>query len=516
MSLPRPEAVRLVLGALLTLVATGPAPAQVARPAPVTTVSDAVALLATLKDASARIDALFRVRDYAGVHAFVAARAGADPRLALSLHVADAVAWELQGQPAQGDAAFTIAETGIPEGTNARVVTIELATALRYGGPAVEERVLARAIERQPEAIAGVNARLAAQGLGPALASGDKARLDALIDPLVALGLGRDDPSGRVELVMLAVDARLRRGHLADAAALLEEVNDHDKLVALLTDRRYAALWPAVEKRVGPHMATSDAAAIAIAKERQAAAPEDGRLRRALIHANYAAGRLADADKAGADLAVTPAGLQALDQERMWAVNDHALVLDAEGRTDAADARFAAMESVDLASHPWVASGGIFINRVEMLASHGRWAAAQQAFPRMADVAALAGSAYAAQLVRKLAICIARGLHPAADVTAKLAELGAHRADNPGAVVDGLVCAGQEDEAAGVLVAMLADEKTRTVAIAAVQPPDHPIADPSSAQRRAQALARRPDVLAALNRVGRLLPVGLRATAVSN
>ncbi|WP_375383458.1 hypothetical protein [uncultured Sphingomonas sp.] len=455
----------------------------------------------------ATLDQTLAAGQYDDIHSLVRAR-HADGTATWHDDVFDGVAWLRQDRDAEAEAAFRRAETAADAPTKARVVFLELLASLTGGAGPVSERVLNHVIERQPGAIAELPPRLVAAALAPAVKEPDKARLDAMIVPLVRLGLGRDDPPSREELVMLAVDARLRAGASADAAALLAEVYDRDRLEAVLTDRRFTALWPALERRVGPHMDLTDTAAIEIATRREAVAPDDGRLRRALIHADRVAGRLAEGDRAGADYAVTVSALASLDEEGSWAVEEHALVLEALGRIQAADARLAGLEVADVTTHPWLV--GQAINRADRQVTHGRWDAAEATLARTELVAGSYGSPYAAQVVRELKLCVARGRNPQADVSVLLEPLRAHRADNPSALAAALVCAGDEDGAAAVLIAMFADPASRAAAIAAVQPPYRPTTDPSALQLRAEALARRPDVLAALEPVGRILPADLR------
>lgn len=295
----------------------------------------------------------------------------------------------------------------------------------------------------------------------------------------------------------------LKRGKTADAKRLVSHIFDAAALAEVLTDRRFAEIWPEVESRIGSHMEVATGSSVISAENDFRDQPDSPKARQSLMHAYIMAGRLPDGDKVGAEFAKTPEAIAELDESGGWFVNEHAMLLYAMHRDAEADARYAALRAIDIQKSPWLIS--MVINRVEFLVRKGHYA---KAGPLVDEAAALSekyGSPYARQLVRRLRVCMAAGLKQPTE--ASLQDLVAHKADSRGVTAEGYLCVGKTDEAAQLTLAQIDDPEATTQIIGALQPPESVWdGDPSSWRAATHALLSRPDVKDAFLKIGRILP----------
>jgi hypothetical protein len=66
-----------------------------------------------------------------------------------------------------------------------------------------------------------------------------------------------DMPELRLGFAEGAIDALIEQGESGEAEGLLERIDQPESLAAMLTDRHYTLLWPAIEERLGPASTTS-------------------------------------------------------------------------------------------------------------------------------------------------------------------------------------------------------------------------------------------------------------------
>jgi hypothetical protein len=154
------------------------------------------------------------------------------------------------------------------------------------------------------------------------------------------------------------------------------------------------------------------------------------------------------------------------------------------------------------------------INRLELLVLDGKF---ERALPLIDPTSKVEGSPYADQLVRRLRYCTLSRLGRTNDATKFLPEMLAHASDAPGATIDGLLCAGQVDQAERVALTALKnpDEQRRlsfeSDFVRQLQRAPLTADDPSVWQTRWQELRARPAIAAEFDRLGRDLPDNLRA-----
>ena len=409
----------------------------------------------------------------------------------------------LEGRRDEAMAAFAAAEAVAP--ADPSVALFELDFAYRQHDPILAMAAVDHLVDRYPEAARALEPTRITPLIGWMRQNDRRREADDLTIRLARIGFGGDDLATRDNFAIEAAGAALAAGRMDEAQGLAAPVNSRRELTMALTERRFSGLWPAIEARVGPHMAIAEAAAIRDAEAIAARRPQDVAARHGLLQAYYQAGRYADADRIGAAFAATQAEMRTLGEPGGWLVNDHALVLHAMGRRADADARFAALRAVDIEQNGWLIS--MVINRLELLVRDRQWDQALRLQDEAASLAEHHGSPYARQLVRRLRLCTLHGLGRTAEADAILGELRAHEADSPGATIDGLICTGRLDEAEPVLLRWLERPDQSGAVVDALQPEAAArTTDPSVWTAGWQQLAARPGVRQALERVGRILP----------
>ena len=123
----------------------------------------------------------------------------------------------------------------------------------------------------------------------------------------------------RLRLITQLVD----RDRLDDAKPIIDKVLSPVVLVRMAIDRRFEAIWPQLEARLGPSADTADAKYLAATKARFDKNPKSLIARLGYAEALNIASREPEAI-AIADVAKTPAELAALSNREIWLVNLHA------------------------------------------------------------------------------------------------------------------------------------------------------------------------------------------------
>ena len=183
-------------------------------------------------------------------------------------------------------------------------------------------------------------------------------------------------------------------------------------------------------------------------------------------------------------------------EELAWTMDYRARALAQLGRFDEAVAQLRAAAERPEYGAPNVSQS---INLAGLLADLGRGAEAEAI---VAQVMARGLSPYGRMQAEAVRACARTG--PAAEALAYLRE---HQADAPAALQDALICEGDLQAAARLYIERLSDPDRRTSALAELQ--DYatpPVMTPlqQAAIRRREQLRRRPDVQAAIARVGRI------------
>lgn len=374
--------------------------------------------------------------------------------------------------------------------------------------PQLGSEVLSRFITQFPDKIGLLDAGYTSTLVGRIRRGGLAREADDATLFLAEHGFSATSMDIRTAFQRTAAGVAIARGQVDRAIALVADVHDRDALTFLLTDRRFAPLWPALSTRVGPHMRAAEAANIAETKAVLAQSPDDPEAQRSVLDAYFSAGQFDNADAIGVSFGATPEALQSLNEADSWVVVDHAYSLYIRNRQAESDARFASVTNRDVARNFWIINA--MITRVDMLVRTGRFTTAAPLLDQVIPLAETSATPAARQFLRRGKICSDRALRPGIDQSDIIAQLEAHGRDAPISTIEGLFCIGEPDKAAALIISMLADPEQQPDAIAWLQPDGvFRLGPPSIWSADWNLLRARPDVHAAFDRVARTLPKDL-------
>lgn len=295
----------------------------------------------------------------------------------------------------------------------------------------------------------------------------------------------------------------LQLGRDEEAARRLDRIDDlsFSTLIALAANKSFdAALaqWQPIDWR--------SAAERSVARIRDLAAAHPRRLeaRVAYLGALRQAGRdadaLRDADSVLAEVEAAPDAFDDTGRFLIWIHNERAYALHALGRTGEA---YAAMRVAIDAGEGGRRNVSQSINLAGLYARDRQWKEALSTLASMGQT-----SVYGEVLAAGIRACAAAESGNKAMLAAELAYLRANADASSTALMRGLICANELDEAAALYIRRLEDPGSRSDVLVALQPwaRDRPT---SRAQRdfrrRLDAVQSRPDVQAAFDAVGRIV-----------
>lgn len=293
-----------------------------------------------------------------------------------------------------------------------------------------------------------------------------------------------------------------------EARPILAGILNPVVLVRLGIDRRFAALWPDIEKRLGPGADTADAAFVDAAKARFDKQPASLIARMGYAEALNIASREPEATKL-LDVVKTPEELAKLTDTEIWLVNLHAQLLGDAGDVDGALARLAALNATPPNGRPdmiaTIVSEVLLAQRLGAFEKTLALAdAAQAKLPPKGETAQL----YLAQA----RACALADLGRKDAALAAAAPLLSAPAANGDAYLAAMICLGRNDDAAAAIVRRLADPAERTGMLFDLQPfliNDRPGVPDAKGRAGLRALKARPDVRAAFLKAGRDLPAAV-------
>jgi hypothetical protein len=343
-------------------------------------------------------------------------------------------------------------------------------------------------------------------GLWQALAqkltlSGDFARRDR-----VALSLALadwdppDQPTLSESIAADGVGALLDKQAADDARQLLDRVHRPGLLWEMAVEHRYAALWPEIEARLGPAGGKAIDRYARTALDAYAAAPQDPQAQLDAAQAFVALGHFEDVASVAGAVAIAPH----MSEQQVDLVLVDADALAAAGERDKALDRLRPFARADFKANPEAA--GALIPLAELLDQAGRYDE-ELAVAAAGATQSAYFSPFGVAWLRRNQVCALVGLGRTADAKAAGDALKASSKDNPAAAIEGLLCAGRDDEAAVIAVAALATAEGAD-ALADQFQPDGALLPHSPSRLRAlwARLLVRADVKAAFDRAARILP----------
>ena len=319
---------------------------------------------------------------------------------------------------------------------------------------------------------------------------------------------GHDDPAARDSLRMIMLNAQLARSDLRDAADLAAGITTSGNMVSLITLKRYDAVIGSQDRLalLGRAIAAEDQATAAAV----AAAPEDlsKLLGRALFLREQ--GRDADAFALLEPFTRDVAATVARDDDGMWVINEAAYALLALGRDDEAVALTAAVAALPIAGRPELIS--ISINHSAVLLRAGRNEEALAHATRLDRDFSQHASEYGRMWMLASAACALERLGRREAVAPLLRRLRSGRAANPAALTRTYLCLNDLGAAEALVIQRLRGDEAELL-VRSFQ--DFRIAGAVAEDPvllRFESLRQRPAVRAAIERVGRILPLPMART----
>ena len=329
-----------------------------------------------------------------------------------------------------------------------------------------------------------------------------------LLQAIVDSGWKREALGGTSHFHYALALVRAKEGDTEALRRLVPGITGPTDIVRLLGDKRFDAVVDADDPAFDPRAAADRQVAALQAQLRLA--PDRLDILSALQTALLMAGRfqevitLAEDVQAALDAAPADKPAYVAMDELPWVQDQHSRALDALGRFDASLARLEAASRLDEGGRPNVSQA---LNLAQRYASLGR--------PADALAAAASAGSDMSDFGRMVQASARQRAHLAlgdADAAAKALDyLREHRASAEAIYLDALVEAGELDDAAATLIAQLASAEDRADALYELHDFRKPPTKPGNVQALAnwEKLLARPDVEAAVARVGRRLKVDL-------
>ena len=304
------------------------------------------------------------------------------------------------------------------------------------------------------------------------------------------------------------VTGLVKRGRRDEARGVVDTILNPVQLVRLGIDRRFTALWPQIEKRLGPGADVADAAYVGAAKARFDKTPKSLVARLDYAEALNIASREPEA-LVISDVVKTPAELAALNQREIWLVNLSASLLGDAGRIDEAMARFNALNASPFDGRPALIS--TMINQALFAASVNRPNDAIAA-AELAESKSGALSQFGQLYLSEARACALTQLGKKSEAEIAAAALVSKPDGNDDAYLGAMICLGRLDAAAKSVIRRLGDDDARSDMLFALQPflinRDDVLRD-ASERKALRTLKARPDVKAAYLKAGRDMPAAV-------
>ena len=300
----------------------------------------------------------------------------------------------------------------------------------------------------------------------------------------------------------------VERDRIDEARVVLGSVLNPVVLVRLGIDRRFAALWPEIEKRLGSGADIADAAYVEAAKVRFDKTPNSLIARMGYAEALNIASREPEATRL-LDVAKTPEELSKLTDSEIWLVNLHAQLLGDAGDIDGGLARLAALNATPPNGRPDMIA--TIVSEVLLAQRLGRSEttlalvdAARAKLPEKGETARL--------YLDQARACALANLGRKDEALTAAASLIAAPAVNDDAYLAAMICLGRSDAAAAAIIRRLGDSADRTAMLFELQPfliTDRPGVGDAKGRAGLRALKARPDVRTAYAKAGRDLPAAV-------
>ena len=397
--------------------------------------------------------------------------------------------------PVQAELAKALPRDGLVRAFGALIAADEN----RFPDAAEQIALLAETSPDMLEMITGATVREIASRLSEAKQTLPRDRM--LIALSQAAWAPADAPDLGTSVAESAIEALLHRGDAAGAEGLVDRIEAPNTLSAMLVDRQYAPIWPAVERKLGP---AGTLAIDSFAREKLAGyadTPDSRVARRDAAHAMMWLGRPQDVIDLTEGIGIA-SGMSS-DEIDMLVLRARALAL--LRRNDAASDLLAGFLSLDLRANPEATIA--LISYAEFLDETGRAAKALEIARAVEVKGQGVFSDFGMRWIERTEVCALSALGRPAEAGVALARLVPNANQNPAAAIEALLCAKRDAEASKLAVEALADRDQGSEILYQFQPPASLWGATSSRLRNLWiAFLARPEIRNAFERRGRILP----------
>ncbi|MET0373820.1 MAG: hypothetical protein ABW128_06130 [Rhizorhabdus sp.] len=332
----------------------------------------------------------------------------------------------------------------------------------------------------------------------------DKAR-EARDRMLIALARADWEPSDipelRIGFAEGAIGALIDKGEAAEAEGLLERIDQPEMLSAMVIDRHYAKLWPALEARLGPASGTS---IDRFARDKLAVygtSPSSEVALRDAVNAMLLLGRYQDVIDMSGDVRV----VEGMSRDAVRTVLYRARALAALRRNDEADTLLGGFEALDLRQSPSVSTA--LVSYAEFLDEIGRPAKALTVARGTLTKAGGLLTDLGKRWLDRTEVCSLSALGRTAEANSVMDTLKGHADQNQPAVIEALLCARRTAEASQIAMKAFQNDDISGELLLQFQPTESLWAPmPSRLRDLWTGFITRPEIKAAFDRKGRILP----------
>jgi tetratricopeptide (TPR) repeat protein len=303
------------------------------------------------------------------------------------------------------------------------------------------------------------------------------------------------------------IDEEGRSGRFNRSAKLLDKIQSPDRFISFLAMKEFAPIWPQIEKAAGKNLTIVTERKLKRDLLKYKTNTNDRKAFNEVAHSLHFAGKFEEVIAHASTFDHSEAGISKAVEDDAWALNVEAYSLDALGRYAEAEAIFDRIAAIpyDPAVNGWLVN--FTINRGSRLVELGQWEKGLEAAILAGKITEKSGSPYAKMLVRRDKICALNNLGRGAEAVPIIAELFDARKDSYSSAAAALVCAGDADQAAKIVIEGLNDPVYANTIVTEMQSPEFEVFYTlSKLSTIRESLLTRPDVRAAFDKVARDVP----------
>lgn len=268
------------------------------------------------------------------------------------------------------------------------------------------------------------------------------------------------------------LEEQLKKEDVGDVGDMLAHITSPYGYTTMLPDRLYEPIWPQIERHAGPNLAIILGRYLQEKKSIFDLDPDDADKKQDYGHALLFAAHFEELIALAGTIDHGDSAVQNWGEQDGWLLNLEAYAHDALGNTDAADRIFD--QFLDIEHRPgengWVVN--FVINRASRLVGQKRWEEGLAAAQVAGEVSNASGSAFANMLVRQSKLCALHGLGRSAEAQVILSEIEENQDDALVVAAEALLCAGERERAATLVIKGLQDEDKRGGMLEALQKPE--------------------------------------------